>query len=80
MSAFLQEIEKNNVSDVIITSSACAGLCSREPMATVELKGQAPVKYVDLTEARAREIFREHVMAGKFIREYALSIGSERIQ
>jgi NADP-reducing hydrogenase subunit HndB len=80
MSAFLQEIEKNNVMDVIITTSACAGLCSREPMATVELKGQAPVKYVDLNEVKARKIFREHVMAGRFVQEYALSIGSERIQ
>ena len=43
MSAFLHEIEAHNVKDVIVTSSACAGLCSREPMATIELAGQAPV-------------------------------------
>jgi NADP-reducing hydrogenase subunit HndB len=80
MAAFLQEIEKNNVTDVIITTSACAGLCSREPMATIELQGQAPVKYVDLTEEKARKIFKEHVMTGKLVQEHALSIGSERIQ
>jgi NADP-reducing hydrogenase subunit HndB len=80
MSAFLEEVEQNNVKDVIVASSACAGLCSREPMATIELKGQAPVKYVDLTPEKARRIFREHVLNGKFVPEYALSIGSERIQ
>jgi len=80
MTAFLSEIEKNNIKDVIITTSACAGLCSREPMATIELSGQAPVKYVDLTETKARKIFKEHVLSGKFVQEYALSIGSERIQ
>jgi (2Fe-2S) ferredoxin len=48
-------------------------------MATVELKGQAPIKYVDLTEEKVRKIFREHVMEGKFVEAYALSIGSERI-
>lgn len=80
MSAFLEEIEKSNVKDVIITSSACAGLCSREPMATVELKNQAPVKYVDLTPEKARKIFKEHVLNGRFVQECALSIGSERIQ
>lgn len=80
MSAFLREIELTNVEDVIVTTSACAGLCSREPMATVELRDQAPVKYVDLTAEKASRIFREHVIAGKFVEEYALSIGSERIQ
>jgi NADP-reducing hydrogenase subunit HndB len=80
MTAFLQEIEGSDSRDVIVTTSACAGLCSREPMATIELKDQAPVKYVDLTEAKARRIFREHILGGKFVHEYALSIGSERIQ
>jgi len=80
MSAFLHEIEAHNVKDVIVTSSACAGLCSREPMATIELAGQAPVKYVDLTEEKAKRVFRDHILNGKFVAEYALSIGSERIQ
>ncbi len=80
MSAFLKEIEQSNAHDVMLTSSACAGLCSKEPMATIELAGQAPVKYVDLTEEKVKKIFKNHVLNGKFVQEYALSIGSERIQ
>jgi len=80
MSAFLDEIKAHDVKDVIITTSGCAGLCSREPMATIELAGQAPVKYVDLTDEKARKIFKEHVLGGKFVLEYALSVGSERIR
>ncbi|MBA4312268.1 MAG: NADP oxidoreductase [Chlorobiaceae bacterium] len=80
MSTFLKEIEAHNAHDVILTTSACAGLCSREPMATVELAGQAPVKYVDLTEEKAKKIFASHVLQGKLVQDYALSIGSERIQ
>ena len=37
MSALVEEFEKNNIDDVILTNSGCAGLCSKEPMATVEL-------------------------------------------
>jgi hypothetical protein len=48
-------------------------------MATVELKGEPPVKYVDLTEDKVKKIFEEHVMGGKIIPEYALAIGSERL-
>ena len=80
MNSFLEEITKQDVKDVILTTSGCAGLCSREPMATVEFMSDAPVKYVDLTPVKAAKIFNDHVMKGKFVQDYALSIGSERIQ
>ena len=79
MNALLDEIEQRNIKDVILTTSGCAGLCSREPMATVELKGEAPVKYVDLTPEKIRKILSEHVLDGKIITEYALAIGSETV-
>jgi len=79
MNALLDEFEKKNIDDVILTSSGCAGLCSREPMATVELKGEAPVKYVDLTPEKIRKILSEHVNGGKVVQEYALAKGSERV-
>ena len=34
MLALTEEFAKNNIEDVILTSSGCAGLCSKEPMAT----------------------------------------------
>lgn len=79
MNALMDEIEKRNIDDVILTNSGCAGLCSREPMATVELKDEAPVKYVDLNPEKIRKIFSEHVLNGKIVEEYALAKGSERM-
>ena len=79
MAAILALIEEKDAKEVIVTSSGCAGLCSREPMMTVELKGKAPVKYVDLTEKKVREIFAQHVMGGNIVAKYALAIGSERV-
>ena len=79
MNALMEEIEKKNLNDVILTNSGCAGLCSREPMATVELKDEAPIKYVDLTPEKIRKIFSEHVLNGKIVEEYALAKGSERM-
>jgi NADP-reducing hydrogenase subunit HndB len=78
LSAFLEELEKSGRRDIIITTSGCAGLCSREPMATVEILDKPPVKYVDLTPEKVRRIFKEHIMEGKTVVEYALGIGSER--
>lgn len=79
MNTLMDEFEKNNIEDVILTSSGCAGLCSKEPMATVELKDEAPVKYVDLTPEKIIKILDEHVMKGKIVQEYALAKGSERV-
>ena len=79
MSTLLALVEENQSKDLILTTSGCAGLCSREPMMTVELKGEAPVKYVDLDEQKTGKIFIDHVLYGVVVKEYALAIGSERV-
>jgi NADP-reducing hydrogenase subunit HndB len=78
MEVALREVEEKDLRDVLVTTSGCAGLCSREPMITVEIVDCAPVKYVDLTETKMKSIFAEHILGGKIVEEYALAIGSER--
>ena len=77
MSALLKLIEESGAQDIILTSSGCAGLCSHEPMLTVEVKDQAPVKYVNLDAEKTTRIYKEHVVGGNPVAEYALSMGSE---
>jgi len=79
MSTLLALVEEKESKDIILTTSGCAGLCSREPMMTVELKGEAPIKYVDLDQEKTNKIFSEHVLSGAVVEEYALAIGSERV-
>ena len=67
------------ITDVCVTSSGCAGLCSREPMATVQLQDEAPVRYVDLDADKIGRILEEHVIGGKVVQEYALAMGNERV-
>ncbi len=78
LSNLLEDIRKKKLDDVIVTTSGCAGLCSREPMATVEVTGKPPVKYVDLTTEKMRKILNQHVIKGTIVNEYALAVGSER--
>jgi len=77
MTAILEKLEKSGATDIILTSSGCAGLCNHEPMITVEVKDSAPVKYVNLDPDKVVKIFDEHVLAGHPVADYALSIGSE---
>jgi NADP-reducing hydrogenase subunit HndB len=79
MSAVMKCIGESGADDILATTSGCAGLCSREPMMTVEVVGTAPVKYVDLTEAKVKKIFEQHVMKGNIVPDYALAVGSEQL-
>ena len=73
-------VKKNSVFRIWPRSeTSCVGLCSREPVATVEFKGQPPVKYVDLTPEKMRKIFIKHVLGGHLVPEYALAVGSEML-
>ena len=77
MTALTDIMASSGTTDVIVTNSGCAGACSREPMATVEVLGQAPVKYVELNPDKMKEIFTEHIQGGNVVEKYALVIGSE---
>ncbi|MEW5814935.1 MAG: (2Fe-2S) ferredoxin domain-containing protein [Spirochaetota bacterium] len=79
LKAFMDQKEAADATDIIITTSGCAGLCSHEPMATVEFKDTPPVKYVKLTPVKVKTIFEKHVLTGAIVPEYALAVGSERI-
>ena len=77
MKALLDEIEHRDLKDVIVTTSGCAGLCSKEPMATVEIAGKPPVKYINLNGEKTKRILNEHVLAGNIPADLALGVGSE---
>jgi len=79
MDAFLEEFEKRNITDIMFTTTGCAGLCSKEPMITVEIGDSAPVKYGDLTPEKARKILDEHILGGNIVNDFAIGIGSERV-
>ncbi len=64
LTSLLEEIEKENLKDILVTTSGCAGLCSHEPMATVEIIDKPPVKYADLTNEKIKEILMEQVFHG----------------
>jgi len=73
----LKKLEENEIKDIKVIHSGCAGLCSREPMVTIESLGLPPVKYCDLNEEKIQEIFNRHILKGEIVESYALSIDEE---
>ncbi len=77
LAAVREEVGKTPASGIVLTTSGCAGLCSREPMITVELLNAPPVKYGDLTPEKVRQILAKHVVNGTPVTEYAIDSDSE---
>ncbi|NIO16829.1 MAG: (2Fe-2S) ferredoxin domain-containing protein [Deltaproteobacteria bacterium] len=76
--AFIEALETNELKEIKLITSGCAGLCSKEPMATVEMLDIPPVKYGDLTPDKAKKIIQDHVLSGEIVTEFAIGLGSER--
>ncbi|MGA9363431.1 MAG: (2Fe-2S) ferredoxin domain-containing protein [Bacteroidota bacterium] len=79
LTSVMKEIESRQLHDVLVTNSGCAGLCSQEPMMTVEIVNEpAPVKYVFMTPDKVKKIIDSHIIKGQVIKDYALAVGSEK--
>jgi len=72
MMAIIDEIDKRNVSDVIVTQAGCAGMCQHEPIVEVIKPGTPQIIYGHLDEGKARRVVLEHIINGHVIEEWAL--------
>ena len=78
MDALMRAIEEVNVTDVAVTTSGCMGLCSREPLVTVEIVGQEPIKYEYMDANKMRQVFKRHVLEGEIQTPFVLARGAEK--
>ena len=77
MDALMAEISESGVTDVIVTTSGCMGLCSREPLVTVEIVEQDPIKYEHMDANKMRQVFKRHIIEGEVQTAFALAKGVE---
>ncbi len=69
--------KESKVKDVKIGTTGCIGICSKEPLVTVEVIGQEPIIYEYVDSKKAAEIFDSHIKNGRVLSEYALARGKE---
>lgn len=77
MDALLREVEEAGVTDVAVTTSGCMGLCSREPLVTVEILNQDPIKYEYMNSNKMRQVFKRHILEGEIQNPFVLARGAE---
>ncbi|MFH1549839.1 MAG: (2Fe-2S) ferredoxin domain-containing protein [Planctomycetota bacterium] len=72
MRVLLENLANSRRKDIRATTSGCIGLCSHEPLITVERLKEEPVRYAMVDSEKMNRIFKEHVIGGKPVVEYAL--------
>ncbi len=73
MDTLMKEVEEAEVTDVVITTSGCMGLCSREPEITVEVLGKDPIIYESMNPNKMRQVFKKHILEGEVQTPFVLA-------
>ena len=70
LNAFLQELDAQHLTDVLITQTGCMGLCYVEPTIEVIAPEMPNVIYGKVTPDVAKTIVREHLVNKKMVSEH----------
>jgi len=72
MTAFIDEVGKRSLLDVVVAQTGCIGMCRYEPIVEVTLPGQEKVTYVNVKPEMVARIVSEHVVNGNPVVEYTI--------
>ena len=67
LAAFVEEVEKRGLKNVVVSQTGCIGVCRYEPLAQVFVPGEEPVTYVKLTPEKVPQIVAEHIVNGHVV-------------
>jgi NADP-reducing hydrogenase subunit HndB len=74
MNAIIDELKRNDISNVIVSQTGCIGICKLEPVVEVYMPGREKITYVKMNVTRARRMIYEHVIGGKVIDEFTMHL------
>lgn len=75
MNTLVDLINSSGKTDIIVTTTGCAGFCEREPMIQVKIEDKEPVVYGKIDTEAAKEIFEKHILNGEIVEKYLFSKG-----
>lgn len=72
MAAFIDEVGKRSLLDVVVAQTGCIGMCRYEPIVEITCPGQEKVTYVNVKPEMVPRIVSEHVVNGNPVVEYTI--------
>lgn len=72
LTAFVEEVNRRGLKDVVVTQAGCIGMCKLEPIVEVFQPGKEKVTYVKMTPEKVARIVTEHLVNGNPVTEYTV--------
>ena len=72
LNAFVEEVAKRGLQDVMVTQTGCIGICQYEPVVEVVTPGHEKVTYVKMTPEKAVRVVNDHLVNGNVVSEYTI--------
>ena len=73
LTAFMDEVGKRNLLNVVVAQTGCIGMCRYEPIVEITCPGQEKVTYVHVKPEMVPRIVADHVVNGQPVLEYTIS-------
>lgn len=72
LNAFVEEVAKRQLKDIMVTQTGCIGICQYEPVVEVITPGQEKVTYVKMTPEKVLRVVNDHLVNGNVVTEYTI--------
>ena len=72
LNAFVEEVAKRGLQDVMVTQTGCIGICQYEPVVEIVTPGHEKVTYVKMTPEKAVRVVNDHLVNGNVVSEYTI--------
>lgn len=72
LSALVEEVNRRNLQNVIVSQTGCIGICKLEPVVEVFEPGKEKVTYVKMDPKKAERIVAEHIVNGNIVTEFTI--------
>ena len=76
MTAILSELEKKEITDVIVTQTGGSGMGTYEPVVQVQVGDGESVTYGNIDAARVPALIEKHVLGGEPVAEWIVKSGA----
>ena len=73
LNAFVEEIAKRHLGDVMVVQTGCIGMCQFEPIVEVLAPGKEKVTYGQMTPEKAVRVVTDHLVNGNPVAEFTVA-------
>lgn len=78
LNEFIEELSREKIDNAKVITVGCIGYCHSEPTVQINIMGEEPVLYGNVTKDKVSSIVEQHIKGGKIVENLVLKVDFER--